>query len=160
MTAAATSPSRVVASSSSSVSVFPRSAFVLPPSAFSAPVSSSSTSSSTSSSSSSIPPSILKTFDSQTDVFITGGIGFVGSVVVEQLLRLTDVKRIFLLIRSKEAVSKVDGKESRLSAQQRLGAFVDSSALFDSLRDDGGGKAEGKERPPLRGVFEFGSGRG
>ena len=114
--------------------------------------------------SSSIPtqlsPSILRTFDSQTDVFITGGIGFVGSVVVEQLLRLTDVNKIFLLIRSKNVVSKGgDGEVTRLAAQQRLDAFVGSSALFDSLRVEGGAGSAPKERPP-RGVFEFGSGRG
>ena len=92
-------------------------------------------------------------------MLITGGIGFVGSVVVEQLLRLTKVNRIFLLIRSKK--KKVSGKEKdggdegRLSAQQRLDAFVDSSALFDSLRVEE--EEGGKKRP--RGVMEFGSGR-
>lgn len=166
-TAAVSSPSRVIASSSSSVSFAP-SSFALPSSAFSAPSAASAPSApSASSSSSSIPtqlspsiPSILKTFDSQTDVFITGGIGFVGSVVVEQLLRLTDVNKIFLLIRSKNVVSKGgDGEVTRLAAQQRLDAFVGSSALFDSLRVEGGAGSAPKERPP-RGVFEFGSGRG
>ena len=163
-TAAVSSPSRVIASSSSSVSFAP-SSFALPSSAFSAP--SAPSAPSASSSSSSIPtqlspsiPSILKTFDSQTDVFITGGIGFVGSVVVEQLLRLTDVNKIFLLIRSKNVVSKGgDGEVTRLAAQQRLDAFVGSSALFDSLRVEGGAGSAPKEWPP-RGVFEFGSGRG
>ena len=166
-TAAVSSPSRVIASSSSSVSFDP-SSFALPSSAFSAPSATSAPAAPTaSSSSSSIPtqlspsiPSILKTFDSQTDVFITGGIGFVGSVVVEQLLRLTDVNKIFLLIRSKNVVSKGgDGEVTRLAAQQRLDAFVGSSALFDSLRVEGGEGSAPKKRPP-RGVFEFGSGRG
>ena len=168
MTAAVTSPSRVVVASSSSSSVsFAPSSFALPSSAFSAPSASaaapSASSSSSSSSSSPVPPqlspSILKTFDAQTDVLITGGIGFVGSVVVEQLLRQTDVNKIFLLIRSKK-VKGGDGKETRLAAQQRLDAFVDSSPLFDSLRVEvGGGEVALKVRPP-RGVFEFGAGRG
>ena len=179
MTAAVSSPSRVLASSSSYSAVFPPSAFALPSSVFSAaaapaaaaaaaaaaaPSSSAASTTSSSSSSSSIPPqfspSILKTFDSQTDVLITGGIGYVGSVVVEQLLRLTEVNKIFLLIRSKKVVSKADGSETRLTAQQRLDAFVDSSALFDSLRVEVAEGAPLKEGPPPRGVVEFGSGRG
>ena len=92
-------------------------------------------------------------------MLITGGIGFVGSVVVEQLLRLTEVNRILLLIRSKK-IKGDRGVETRLTAQQRLDAFVDSSALFDSLREESGGAVAQKEKRPPRGVFEFGSGRG
>lgn len=70
----------------------------------------------------------------------------------------SEVNKIFLLIRFKKTVSREDGSETLLTAQQRLDAFVDSSALFDSLRvqEEAGGE---KGRRP-RGVFEFGSGRG
>ena len=70
-----------------------------------------------------------------------------------------EINKIFLLIRSKKSVNRDDGSETRLTAQQRLDAFVDSSALFDSLRvqQEGGGEKGGRHP---RGVFEFGSGRG
>ncbi|RZC39196.1 NAD binding 4 domain containing protein, partial [Asbolus verrucosus] len=35
-------------------------------------------------------------------VFITGGTGFLGKVLIEKLLRCTELKRIYLLVRSKK----------------------------------------------------------
>lgn len=35
-------------------------------------------------------------------VFITGGTGFLGSCLIEKLLRCTDIKNIYLLIRPKK----------------------------------------------------------
>ncbi|EDW28044.1 GL27190 [Drosophila persimilis] len=46
---------------------------------------------------------IQKYFENKT-VFLTGGTGFLGKVIVEKLLRTTEVKRIYLLIRPKRGV--------------------------------------------------------
>lgn len=43
-------------------------------------------------------------------VLVTGGTGFLGKVLVEKLLRSTDVAKVYLVIRSKGGV----GVESRL----------------------------------------------
>ena len=68
-------------------------------------------------------PSILAAF-SGADVFITGGTGFVGSVVIEQLLRLVpDVGTIFVLVRPKAGADP----------SARLDALL-AKPLFDSLR--------------------------
>lgn len=44
------------------------------------------------------------------NVLVTGGTGFLGKVLVEKLLRSTDVAKVYLVIRSKRGV----GVESRL----------------------------------------------
>lgn len=41
-------------------------------------------------------------------VFITGGTGFMGKVLVEKLLRTCPVRRIYLLMRSKRGVNDVN----------------------------------------------------
>lgn len=38
-------------------------------------------------------------------VFITGGTGFIGKVLIEKLLRVFDIKRIYLLVRVKNSMS-------------------------------------------------------
>uniref|UniRef100_A0A383W7M2 Fatty acyl-CoA reductase n=1 Tax=Tetradesmus obliquus TaxID=3088 RepID=A0A383W7M2_TETOB len=58
-------------------------------------------------------------------VFVTGGLGFLGSVVVEQLLRLTEVKKVYLLARGKK----------QLSAAQRVDKLL-CSALFNMLHEE------------------------
>lgn len=71
-----------------------------------------------------LQPSIRQAF-SGADVFITGGIGFVGSVIVEQLLRcVPDVGTIFMLVRPK----------GELSGEDRLEKLLSKAALFDALR--------------------------
>jgi hypothetical protein len=50
-------------------------------------------------------PSILRAF-SGASVFLTGGTGFVGSVLIEQLLRLVpDIRTIYVLVRPKKGLS-------------------------------------------------------
>lgn len=44
---------------------------------------------------------ICKFYDGQ-NVLVTGGTGFMGKILVEKLLRSTDVATIFLLIREKK----------------------------------------------------------
>lgn len=44
---------------------------------------------------------ICKFYDGQ-NVFITGGTGFMGKILLEKLLRSTNVSTIFLLIREKK----------------------------------------------------------
>lgn len=47
-----------------------------------------------------LPDRIAETFKGST-VFITGATGFIGKALIEKFLRSTDVKRLYLLIRSK-----------------------------------------------------------
>jgi len=64
-------------------------------------------------------------------VFITGGTGFVGKVLLEKLLRSTDVRKIYLLIRAKRGHSAASRLETLLT-----------SRLFETMR------AQGKEPGP------------
>lgn len=44
----------------------------------------------------------IQQFYNDKNVFITGATGFVGKLLVEKLLRSTDVAKIFVLIRTKK----------------------------------------------------------
>ncbi|WIA39152.1 hypothetical protein OEZ86_005280 [Tetradesmus obliquus] len=68
--------------------------------------------------------SITQEFKGAT-VLVTGATGYIGSLVVEQLLRTTAVSRIFLLVRGKRGTS----------SQERI-AKVLRSGLFHLVRDD------------------------
>jgi len=59
-------------------------------------------------------------------VFITGGTGFIGKVLLEKLLRSTAVRTVFLLIRAKRGVSPTSRLDSLLSSQ-----------LFDTVKARG-----------------------
>ncbi|XP_055380127.1 fatty acyl-CoA reductase 1 isoform X2 [Condylostylus longicornis] len=73
---------------------------------------------------------IAKVFAGRT-IFITGGTGFLGKVLVEKLLRCCpDIKKIYLLIRSKK------GKDP----QQRIKDTL-SNELFDMVKEQRGVKA-------------------
>ncbi|XP_063923805.1 fatty acyl-CoA reductase wat-like [Zophobas morio] len=67
---------------------------------------------------------ICKFYDGQ-NVFITGGTGFMGKVLVEKLLRSTDVATVFILIREKK------GK----NVHTRLDDIFDS-VFFDRLKTE------------------------
>ncbi|XP_030562484.1 fatty acyl-CoA reductase wat-like [Drosophila novamexicana] len=64
----------------------------------------------------------IRKFYKNKTIFLTGGSGFLGKVIIEKLLRATDVKRIYLLIRSKR------GKDT----EDRFAQWKTSS-LFDVL---------------------------
>jgi len=66
---------------------------------------------------------ISKFYNGKT-VFITGATGFMGKVLVEKLLSSTNVKKIFLLIRSKKG----------LGSRERLEELL-SSKIFEGLRE-------------------------
>jgi len=68
--------------------------------------------------------SITREFKGAT-VMITGGSGYIGSLLVEQLLRTTDVKRIYVLIRGKRGQSPSDRMQRILH-----------SGLFHLVRDN------------------------
>jgi len=56
-------------------------------------------------------------------VFITGGTGFIGKVLLEKLLRCTEVRKVYLLIREKKGISPEDRLE-----------HLFMSKLFDTLK--------------------------
>jgi len=68
----------------------------------------------------------ITAFYKDKSVFITGGTGFMGKVLVEKLLRSTPVARIFLLIRPKKGVS----------AKERLQQLL-SAPIFDRVKESG-----------------------
>lgn len=44
----------------------------------------------------------IQQFYKGKSIFVTGGSGFVGQIIIEKLLRCCDVKQIFVLIRCKK----------------------------------------------------------
>lgn len=65
----------------------------------------------------------IEAFYADSTVLVTGGTGFLGSVLIEKLLRSFSVKKIFLLIRSKKG----------LDVEHRMENFI-NLAIFDLLR--------------------------
>ncbi|XP_062124267.1 fatty acyl-CoA reductase wat-like [Drosophila sulfurigaster albostrigata] len=65
----------------------------------------------------------MQSFYKNKTIFITGGSGFLGKVTIEKLLRSTQVKRIYVLVRPKKGVS----------IQDRIAAW-DKDPLFSELR--------------------------
>ncbi|XP_062531408.1 putative fatty acyl-CoA reductase CG5065 isoform X1 [Bombyx mori] len=59
--------------------------------------------------------SAVRQFYAGTTALITGGTGFIGKQLIEKLLRSCDVKRIYLLIRSKKGKSMQERLKSQLN---------------------------------------------
>ncbi|KAK9738332.1 Male sterility protein [Popillia japonica] len=70
----------------------------------------------------SLPDRIFENYLNAT-ILLTGGTGFLGKVILERLLRVFDVKRIYLLIRT---------KRSRMPADRLRDIF--SNPLYDQVR--------------------------
>lgn len=69
-------------------------------------------------------PSEIQSFYSNTTIFITGGTGFLGKIVLEKLLRsCSDLKKIYLLIRIKKGIKP----------EERLDTLFDLP-VFDPLK--------------------------
>ncbi|EDW50579.1 GM13919 [Drosophila sechellia] len=64
-------------------------------------------------------------FYSNATVLITGGTGFVGKVLTEKLLRSFGLRKIYMLIRSKD----------KMSVQERLKGFFNES-IFNRMREE------------------------
>ncbi|XP_011193623.2 fatty acyl-CoA reductase wat [Zeugodacus cucurbitae] len=68
----------------------------------------------------------IQNFYRNKTVFVTGGTGFMGLVLIEKLLRSTEVKRVYILVRPKK------GK----SIEERLTDFC-QCVIFEGLRNTG-----------------------
>ncbi|XP_023335240.1 putative fatty acyl-CoA reductase CG5065 isoform X2 [Eurytemora carolleeae] len=66
----------------------------------------------------------IKEFYKNKTIFVTGGTGFIGKVLIEKLLRSTEVSQIYVLTRPKKGETP----------QQRIKKLVESG-LFDTLRE-------------------------
>ncbi|XP_075144765.1 fatty acyl-CoA reductase wat-like [Haematobia irritans] len=66
----------------------------------------------------------IRSFFSGKVIFITGGTGFLGKVFLEKLLRTTDVKRIYLMIRPQDGAN----------INERFEESILKSPLFNELR--------------------------
>ncbi|XP_011193929.2 fatty acyl-CoA reductase wat [Zeugodacus cucurbitae] len=66
----------------------------------------------------------MQSFYENKHVFITGGSGFLGRVIIEKLLRKTDVKCIYMLIRAKHGTK----------SEERIKKIL-SGPLFDKVRE-------------------------
>lgn len=64
----------------------------------------------------------IKDYIKDKTVFLTGGLGFVGKLLIEKLLRC-DVKKIYLLVRAKKGKSLVERFETLMSepVSRRMG---------------------------------------
>ncbi|XP_026330555.1 fatty acyl-CoA reductase 1-like, partial [Hyposmocoma kahamanoa] len=65
----------------------------------------------------------IQQFYKGANIFITGSSGFIGKQLVEKLVRSCDVKKIYLLLRSKKG----------MSAQERLEKICQNT-IWDTLR--------------------------
>ncbi|XP_030032209.2 fatty acyl-CoA reductase wat [Manduca sexta] len=66
----------------------------------------------------------IQRFFTGTTSFITGGTGFLGKLLIEKLIRSCNVKKIYVIIRSKKG----------MSIEERLAALLKDS-VFDTLRE-------------------------
>lgn len=67
----------------------------------------------------------IELFYNNSTVLVTGANGFLGSVLVEKLLRCFEVKKIFVLMRSKAGQG----------VEKRMRSFFEI-ALFDAIRNE------------------------
>jgi nucleoside-diphosphate-sugar epimerase len=52
--------------------------------------------------------SVRSHFDGACSVFLTGATGYIGSLILEKLLRSTDVGRVYVLVRTRRGCSPAD----------------------------------------------------
>ncbi|XP_035788289.1 fatty acyl-CoA reductase wat-like isoform X2 [Anopheles albimanus] len=71
------------------------------------------------------PPNRVLNFYRNSTILLTGGTGFLGKVLLEKILRCLDVRKVFLLIRTKD----------NLKPAERLDRLL-KDAIFDRLRAD------------------------
>lgn len=67
----------------------------------------------------------IREFYKGKTIFLTGGTGFIGQIIIEKLLRCCDVKEIYLLIREKK------GKSWQARVQEML-----SDPIFERLKKE------------------------
>lgn len=59
----------------------------------------------------------IKDFYREKNVLLTGGTGYIGKMIIEKLLRTTEVKNIYLIVRPKEDVG-IDKRVSKMFEEQ------------------------------------------
>src|SRR5262249_11481195 len=75
--------------------------------------------------------STIQEFFTGKTVLVTGATGFLGKALVEKILRgLPDVRRLYLLIRSRERANRT------LGADERFWGEILKSSIFDRLKKD------------------------
>jgi len=72
----------------------------------------------------SVKNSLISEWYRDKTIFITGGTGFMGKVLIEKLLRSCPIKRIYILVREKRGRSK----------QERVDDMFNNYKLFDKLK--------------------------
>ena len=75
----------------------------------------------------------IRDFYEDKTLFITGGTGFVGKVLVEKLLRSTNVKKIYLLIRPKKGVDPAERLDTILSSKMFDNLKLTQSSQLDKI---------------------------
>ncbi|XP_072143726.1 putative fatty acyl-CoA reductase CG5065 [Dermacentor andersoni] len=63
-------------------------------------------------------------------IFITGGTGFIGKVLLEKLLRSCPVKRIYLLMRSKRGVEPEERLDELFKCEVRSPHWIPKNSVF------------------------------
>lgn len=69
-------------------------------------------------------------FYKDTNILITGGTGFLGKILIEKLLRSTDVSTVYLLIRARGGMSAQQRFEELFKCEVRIITTIIKTTYF------------------------------